>query len=67
MCGAEADGSLKLGVDPFGEVSETAINTADNGACFPLWFLVDLRGAVELWDASGFCCTSSKVGYFLGW
>ena len=67
MCGAEADGSLELGVYPFGEVSEATIDTADNGACFPLWFLVYLRSAIELWYAQGFCCASSEVGYFLGW
>ena len=48
----EGNHELELHIDPFGEVSHAAVDAADDGAGFPVGFLVDLGGTVELGSAS---------------
>ncbi len=55
------DELLELYIHPFGEVSHAAVDAADDGASLPFGFLVDLGGAVELGQSSGFFKAAFEV------
>ena len=59
--------SLELNINPFGQVTHPAIDTADDGTGFPFGFLVNLGSAVELWDPPDFIETALEVDLLCFW